>query len=234
MKSTTPPETGPAPGIAAHGGGAAPKPRVRDRILDTARSLFYRYGLRAVGVDAIASEAGTNKMSFYRCFDSKDELIAEYLREQGQAYWAWWDAAIAPHAGDARRQLEALFDHYMSLTGKDGSRGCSFGNAVVELPEGDHPGRRVIEAHKAEMRSRLRRLSAEAGASDAEALGDTLMLLMEGGYLSRLSFQSQGPLTVAGKAVRTLLDAHIPAPAAAMVAASASRSARRRGTAPAD
>ncbi|WP_293387909.1 TetR/AcrR family transcriptional regulator [Nevskia sp.] len=190
---------------------AVPKVRVRDRILDTARGLFYRYGLRAVGVEAIASEAGTNKMSFYRCFPSKDELIAEYLREQGRGYWDWWDAAIAPHAGDARRQLEALFDNYMTLTCKDGSRGCSFGNAVVELPEGDHPGRRVIEQHKAEMRGRLRTLSSEAGASDPEALGDTLMLLMEGGYLTRLSFCSQGPISVAGKAVRTLLNAHIPA-----------------------
>ena len=205
---------------------AVPKVRVRDRILDTARGLFYRYGLRAVGVEAIASEAGTNKMSFYRCFPSKDELIAEYLREQGRGYWDWWDAAIAPHAGDARRQLEALFDNYMTLTCKDGSRGCSFGNAVVELPEGDHPGRRVIEQHKAEMRGRLRALSSEAGATDPEALGDTLMLLMEGGYLTRLSFCSQGPISVAGKAVRTLLDAHIPAVAPTTRAASPKRAKR--------
>lgn len=205
---------------------AVPKVRVRDRILDTARGLFYRYGLRAVGVEAIASEAGTNKMSFYRCFPSKDELIAEYLREQGRGYWDWWDAAIAPHAGDARRQLEALFDNYMTLTCKDGSRGCSFGNAVVELPEGDHPGRRVIEQHKAEMRGRLRTLSSEAGATDPEALGDTLMLLMEGGYLTRLSFCSQGPISVAGKAVRTLLDAHIPAAAPTPRPASPKRAKR--------
>lgn len=205
---------------------AVPKVRVRDRILDTARGLFYRYGLRAVGVEAIASEAGTNKMSFYRCFPSKDELIAEYLREQGRGYWDWWDAAIAPHAGDARRQLEALFDNYMTLTCKDGSRGCSFGNAVVELPEGDHPGRRVIEQHKAEMRGRLRTLSSEAGATDPEALGDTLMLLMEGGYLTRLSFCSQGPISVAGKAVRTLLDAHIPAVAPTPRPASPKRAKR--------
>ncbi len=216
--------------LAGLGAAPAPKVRVRDRILDTARGLFYRYGLRAVGVEAIAAEAGTNKMSFYRCFPSKDELIAEYLREQGQDYWDWWDAAIAPHAGDARRQLEALFDNYMSLTCKDGSRGCSFGNAVVELPEGEHPGRKVIEAHKAEMRRRLRQLSSDAGATDAEALGDTLMLLMEGGYLTRLSFCSQGPVMVAGKAVRTLLDAHIPPPARKVRAARAARaSSPKRG-----
>lgn len=190
---------------------AQPRVRVRDRILDTARQLFYRNGLRAVGVEAIASEAGTNKMSFYRCFPSKDDLIAEYLRDQGRDYWLWWDQAIAPHAGDARRQIEALFDTYMTLTCKDSSRGCALGNAVVELPESDHPGRQVVEAHKAEMRSRLRLLARDAGAAEPEVLGDTLMLIMEGGYLSRLSFCSQGPVLAAGKAVRTLLDAHIPA-----------------------
>ncbi len=209
----------------ADGGLAAkPKVRVRDRILDTAREMFYRYGLRAVGVETIASEAGTNKMSFYRCFPSKDELIAEYLREQGKGYWEWWDKAIAPHEGDARRQLEALFDNYMTLTCKDGSRGCSLGNAVVELPEGDHPGRKVVEEHKAEMRRRLRRLAREAGASDANTLGDTLMLIMEGGYLTRLSFCSQGPVQVAGKAVRALLDAYVPAEPAKTKAASRRKS----------
>ena len=60
----------------------AGKPRVRDRIFATASDLFYRHGIRAVGVDAIAQEAGTNKMSFYRSFPSKDDLVAEYLRRQ--------------------------------------------------------------------------------------------------------------------------------------------------------
>jgi len=63
------------------------RPRVRDRILDTACDLFYRHGIRAVGVDAIASEAGTNKMSFYRSFPSKDDLVAEYLADQEGEYW---------------------------------------------------------------------------------------------------------------------------------------------------
>jgi AcrR family transcriptional regulator len=44
--------------------------------MQTASDLFYRRGIRAVGVDTIANEAGTNKMSFYRSFASKDELVA--------------------------------------------------------------------------------------------------------------------------------------------------------------
>src|ERR1700722_18986518 len=86
------------------------RPRVRDRIFQTACDLFYRHGIRAVGVDTIASEAGTNKMSFYRAFASKDELVAQYLREEVREGWEWWDALVAPHAGDARAQVEALFD----------------------------------------------------------------------------------------------------------------------------
>src|SRR6202451_4054611 len=91
------------------------KPRVGDRIFDTPCELFYKHGIRAVGVDAIANEAGTNKMSFYRSFPSKDELVAEYLREQEREYFDWWDATIAPHAGDPLAQLYALFDAYLGL-----------------------------------------------------------------------------------------------------------------------
>jgi len=75
-----------------------PKERVRDRIMRTARELFYCRGIHAVGVDTIASEAGTNKMSFYRNFTSKDELVAEYLREVEAEAWGWWDETVAAHA----------------------------------------------------------------------------------------------------------------------------------------
>src|ERR1700741_1672520 len=80
----------------------APKPRVRDRIFETACELFYRHGIRAVGVDTIASEAGTNKMSFYRSFASKDELVAEYLRNEEREGWGWWDEIMQAHQGNPR------------------------------------------------------------------------------------------------------------------------------------
>ena len=87
-----------------------PKERVRDRIMRTASELFYCHGIQAVGVDTIATEAGTNKMSFYRNFASKDELVAEYLREVESAKrWLWWDETLAAHAGNPRAQVEALF-----------------------------------------------------------------------------------------------------------------------------
>src|SRR6202166_424711 len=97
-------------------GPCAPaKSRVRDRIFETACELFYRHGIHGVGVDEIAAEAGSNKMSFYRSFASKDALVTAYLREQEREYWAWWDAVVARHPDDPRRQVEALFEAQLKI-----------------------------------------------------------------------------------------------------------------------
>lgn len=182
--------------------------RVRQRIVETARRLFYRHGIRAIGVDAIACEAGTNKMSFYRHFPSKDELVAEYLREQAQAQWIWWDDIVAQHPGDARLQIEALFDAHVTRTCAEGSRGCPLGNAAVELSDPSHPAVAVVEAYKHEKRRRLHAMATAVGADNAAALGDALMLLMEGSYLARLSFGCGGPARQAAQAARALIDVH--------------------------
>ena len=196
----------------------AGKPRVRDRIFDTACELFYKHGIRAVGVDAIANEAGTNKMSFYRSFPSKDELVAEYLREQERGYFEWWDAAIAPHAGDPLAQLHALFNAYLGLAcpkaeaGPDcrTSRGCALGNAAVEIPADNHELGGIVHEYKTKIRRRLRKLAREIGARDPETLGDALMLLMEGGYYTRLTFpHNSGPIAAINKAARSLIESHL-------------------------
>ncbi len=188
---------------------AGPKPRVRDRIFKTACGLFYRHGIRGVGVDTIASEAGTNKMSFYRAFHSKDELVAEYLRDREREGWAWWDSIIAPHAGNPRAQVEALFDSHVARTCQTTSRGCAMANAAVEITEPDHPARVVVEQYKRELRRRFRQLATDIGAREAEALGDALMLLFEGSFLTRLTFDSQhGPARNAAAAARALMRAY--------------------------
>lgn len=186
--------------------------RVRDRIFKTARELFYRQGIRAVGVDAIACEAGTNKMSFYRSFSSKDELVAECLRVQVSEAFERWDAATSAHEGDGRAQIEAVFQCILSKACGDDACGCPLSNAAVELREEAHPGHDVIRKYKAETRRRLRAMASIAGASDAEALGDALMLLLEGSAMTRLTFAGKnGPLVNTLSAVRTLLDAYLPA-----------------------
>ena len=186
-----------------------PKPRVKDRIFDAACELFYRHGIRAVGVDAIAEEAGTNKMSFYRSFASKDELVAEYLREEEREAWKWWDDTIAAHTGNPKAQIEALFGTLVEKTCCDESRGCALANAAVEFPDAEHPARAVVEHFKAEMRERFRKLARETTARDPDTLGDALMLLWEGSYLTRLTFDGEsGPSHQAAHAASKLIDAY--------------------------
>ena len=184
------------------------KPRVRQRILRTACELFYQRGIRAVGVDAIASEAGTNKMSFYRSFASKDDLVAEYLRGEERQGWQYWDETIAKHAGNPRAQVAALFDLLVTDPYEKGARGCALANAAVEITEPDHPARPIIEQFKAETRRRFRRLAREIGARDPNSLGDSLTLLWEGSYLARLTLGQHGPVQNAGKAARALVAAY--------------------------
>ena len=184
------------------------KVRVRDRIMQTASNLFYCRGIHAVGVDTIASEAGTNKMSFYRNFASKDELVAEYLRGEEREVWKWWDEAVAEHAGNPRAQLEALFDLLVTNACKDESRGCALANAAVEITEPGHPARPIIEQYKSEMRRRFRRLAAEMDVREPDSLGDALMLLWEGSYLTRLTLGQHGPVEGAAKAARALMAAY--------------------------
>jgi AcrR family transcriptional regulator len=185
-----------------------PKTRVRDRIMKTASDLFYRYGIHAVGVDTIASEAGTNKMSFYRNFASKDELVAEYLRGEEREGLLWWDETLAAHAGDPRVQVESLFDMLVKNNCDEDSRGCALANAAVEITEPDHPARPVIEKYMADMRRRFRHLAREMEAREPNALGDALMLLWHGAYLTRVTMGADGPVQGAAKAARALIAAY--------------------------
>jgi AcrR family transcriptional regulator len=191
---------------------APAKPRVKDKIFATACELFYRRGLRGVCVEDIASQAGTNKMSLYRSFPSKDELYAEYLRQAEREFWDWWARCTSAHAGQPRKQVEALFDSFVEEACQLRRRGCPISNAAIEITESNHPARKIVAAHKGELRRRFRRLARAMGARAPAALGDALMMLMEGGYLARVALGPRGPSAGAARIARLLMDAHgVPA-----------------------
>jgi AcrR family transcriptional regulator len=162
----------------------------RERILAAASDLFYRHGIRAVGVETIAEAAKTNKMTLYRHFSSKDELVAEYLRQLAEKATSGWARREAEHPGDPLAQVRAWLQDVADNVINAGERGCALANAAVELPEKDHPARRVIEAFKAGQRERLMQLCAAAGLEEPELLAEELFLLLEG---ARVTAQSIGP-----------------------------------------
>ena len=182
----------------------------RARILAVARELFYRDGIRAVGVDAIAEAAGTNKMTLYRHFASKDELVADYLRESARHAAANWDRLEAEHPGDPLAQLRGWIARMAERVGNADERGCPLVNAAVELPEKTHPARRVIEEFKTAERAWLIRVCRASGLRDPELLADELHLLLEG---ARVTAQSVGRDGL-GERLMRMCDALITAHAA--------------------
>lgn len=164
----------------------------RARILAAAAELFYRHGIRAVGVEAIAEAAGTNKMTLYRHFPSKDELVAEYLRQSAKAADRCWERFAEAHPGDPLAQLCDWLEEMARHLAQPDERGCALANAAIELPEKDHPARRVIEEYKKAHRARLVRLSEEAGLREPEMLADELHLLLEGARVTAQSVGTEG------------------------------------------
>lgn len=149
------------------------------RILDTASKLFYREGIHAVGVEAIASAADVTKKTLYACFGSKDQLVAAYLRERDQRWRNWLTARVDAHAAAGDRLL-ATFDAMGEWIGKEDPRGCCFINALAELPSPTHPGHPVIMEQKRWMLDYLTSLATEVGVASPANLATTLMLLHEG------------------------------------------------------
>jgi len=185
------------------------RPSARKRIFDTASELFYRRGIRAVGIEAIAAQADTTKMSLYRSFPSKDELVAEWLRDHDAKFWQTWDSMSQKHPGETRKQLQAAFALLTKHVSDPAARGCPMANAAVELTDKDHPARRVIETHKAKLRARLAELCQRMGAREPALLADELFLLMEGAQVSTV-LGVRGPARNVGRAADTLIDSHLP------------------------
>jgi AcrR family transcriptional regulator len=170
--------------------GTGPPPR--ERLLAAARELFYRRGIHAVGVDAIAEAAGTNKMTLYRHFASKDVLVAACLGELTREFDVAWDAITAAHAGDPEGQLMAWLRHVCDFKENEAERGCALANAAIELPDKDHPARRLVREHKTALHERLIRLCRDARLADPERLADEVFLIWEGARVTAQSVGSQG------------------------------------------
>jgi len=182
-------------------------PKAADRILSTARELFYREGTRAVGVDEIVSRAGATKPTLYRAFPSKDRLIAAYLEAQGDGFWVYFEKAVQKHPDDPKAQILAFFDELGERATKPGYRGCALTNAAVEYPAADHPGRLVSVEHKRGLRERLREMTRAMDARKPKKLADALLLLIEGVYVSSQLFGKDGPAAAAKGAAQALIEA---------------------------
>lgn len=175
-------------------------------LLRAAAELFYQEGVRAVGVDAVVERAGVNKMSLYRQFASKDELIAAYLEHANDCFFGYFDKSIGMHPGEPQRQIAQYFEDLAHRASREGYRGCPFVNVAAEFPDPDHPARKIVARNKAELVERLTELTTAAAADDPAGLADALALLIEGVYAASQTFgPGCGPILAAPRVAAQLV-----------------------------
>ncbi|HEY0685743.1 MAG TPA: TetR/AcrR family transcriptional regulator [Steroidobacter sp.] len=183
---------------------------VREKILSMADELFYREGLRAVGVDTLIAESGVAKTTLYRWFPSKDALIAAFLERRNAQFWAQWDRIAAKHKEDPRAELDAQLGWIARYVSGPKYRGCPFINAAAELPDLAHPGREVCIANKQKLSERLLKLCTQARVKEPRLLADQLLLLIDGAFANAQVLGKSGPASLLAAAGKALIDAAVP------------------------
>ncbi|MFI9487109.1 TetR/AcrR family transcriptional regulator [Promicromonospora sp. NPDC052451] len=179
-----------------------------ERILATASRLFYERGIRGVGVDLIADEAGVTKKTLYDRFGSKDELVAAYLTRRRERWNAWFGerlaARVAAGARPGAEQVLAALE-ISEEWAQDNTRGCAFVNAHAEIGGIDHPGNAVVLADKQYMLGVFTDLLRQAGHPGAERLGAQVHLLYEGAMVAHTTRAQPDAFVTAREAARALL-----------------------------
>jgi AcrR family transcriptional regulator len=157
----------------------------RERILAAAYDLFSRHGIRAVGIDAVIARAGIARMTLYRHFKSKDELVLAFL-EQREELWtkAWLQAEVERRASDPGGRLLAIFEVFDDWFRADGFEGCAFINVLLESADPASPLGQSSASYLARIRSFLQCLAREAGIEDAEGFARKWHILMKGSIIA--------------------------------------------------
>lgn len=180
----------------------------REHILQTASQLFYQHGIRAVGVDTIIAESGVAKMTLYRHFPSKDDLMVAFLQRTHEIMMDWMKEQESPFEGRPEEMLEAIFEGAQKLTGNVHCLGCAFLNAASEFHEPGHPAHQQAIHHKEVLLEHFQKRATEAGLHRPEVLAANLLLLLDGAWAAARMFGPENHASHVAEAARILIAAH--------------------------
>jgi AcrR family transcriptional regulator len=185
--------------------------KARDRLIETAIDLCYHHGFNAVGLDQILDEVGLTKTTFYKYFESKDDLLVEAIKKRDAWEADAWHRAVRALAGDdPRGQLLAIFD-VMDIWFNDPEfNGCLFINAAAEFPNPHDPVHKAAAAHKVRVRDEIRDMAAKLNADDPEVFADRYAMILEGTLIVRQVHGNNNAARTARAMVKTLIEDHIP------------------------
>lgn len=179
----------------------------RERILDTAYTLFSRHGIRAVGVDTVVAESGVAKMTLYRHFPSKDDLVLAFMQLREELWTRGWvEAETGRRASTPAERLLAIFDIFDEWFHTKDFEGCSFINVLLEIDDRESVVHVAAARHLANIRAFLRSLAEEAGVRDPETFARQWHTLMKGSIVA--AGEGDANAARAAKEVAKLLLAH--------------------------
>ncbi len=181
----------------------------RERILQAASDLFYSNGIKATGVDAIATLANSNKMTLYKHFPSKNDLVVAFLRKRDEDFRAWFIEKINSKTDYPKDRLLAIFDIIREWLNMPEFRGCAFINAAAEFPVEGNPVHQVSAAFYDNLKAYISDLATQCGIQSAESLGGQLSLLIEGAIVSEQMNRHSGAAEQAKQAAKVLIDHHL-------------------------
>lgn len=185
---------------------------VRERILNTARELFYREGVRAVGVDTVVAQSGVAKTSLYRWFPSKDALIVAVLEQEAKDRWDGWDRTAARSGPDPREKLRAHLQGVLRYVTSPKYRGCPFMNFTAEYADPTHPARAIAREMMEELRRRVGAIVHQLPVRDPKQLTEQLVVLIDGTFSCAQMFGAEGPHMTLVAAADALVEAQLKKP----------------------
>jgi len=193
---------------SGQGPSRAPRLTVAERrriVLDTATRLFTQHGVHAVGMDRLIAETGLSKMSVYRVFATKDDLVGAYLDQLRTRIFELIDRDI-DNADDPRVALHSILSAIEDDVRRPDFRGCPFGNAAAEYDEHEHPARRIAQEYRQGLLDRLQRLASELDPDEGRRLARQLAVIIDGAYLSAAHLGAGGPASEGVALARRLID----------------------------
>lgn len=189
------------------------RPNKRDHLVETAVRLFGQEGFHATGIDRILQEAGVARMTLYKHFRSKDELILAALRRRDEQFRTWFKSSIERRGGTPAQRLLASFDALeewfegRAFAGLPFS-GCSFINAAAEYADNMHPVHQVAAEHKRLLLEYIRLLCSSAGARNPDSLAWSIALLHEGAIVTAQVSTDTDAASGAKEIARVLMAKH--------------------------
>ncbi|MCP1676338.1 AcrR family transcriptional regulator [Natronocella acetinitrilica] len=181
----------------------------RDQLLETATELFYRNGCHTTGIDRVLAEAGVAKMTLYKHFKSKENLVLAAADRINQRLREEFEAAVEREGLTARERLLRIFEFMEEWGRREDFCGCPSINLAVQYPEADHPVHCAAADHKRARIASITELARQAGAPRPESLGEQLVLLIEGATVMVQVTGDRSLIRRAGEAARTLIEAQL-------------------------